>query len=364
VSKKTLQVLIAVVVGLVLALLVLDSTDRNDVDLEAGPLLPGFKSRANEVDQVRISRPAGEESVTIRREGDAWVVSARDDYPADVGKLRQLIIALADASIVEEKTSNPEQYEKLGVDDPAEGGDGPKVFAGGEGFSYEVILGDSAQRDFRYARIPDQPTSYLIDQNPDVPASVGDWLHPDIIDIGSERVRKVSISHANGDDIVIEKSDKELTDFTVLDVPEDRELSYATVGNGIAGALSQLKLEDVRARRDASADATIVFETWDGLEITAAVTSDEGASWVAFAVGTVPPAPAGGPAGDDTSEVEEPPVEPTPDDAAAASNRAAVDREANELNERLSAWHFQLPDFKKNLLVRRWDDILKAADAE
>ncbi|MDH3531616.1 MAG: DUF4340 domain-containing protein, partial [Gammaproteobacteria bacterium] len=190
-SRKTLQVLIAVVVGLVLTLLVLDSTDRNDAPNEAGPLLPGLKSRANEVEQVRISRSAGEESVTIRRDGGAWVVSDRDDYPADVGKLRQLIIALADASIVEEKTSNPEQYEKLGVDDPAEGGDGARVFAGGEGFSYEVILGDSAQRDFRYARLPDQATSYLIDKNPTVPDSVGDWLLPDIVDISAERVRKV-----------------------------------------------------------------------------------------------------------------------------------------------------------------------------
>lgn len=348
-SRKTLQVLIAVVVGLVLTLLVLDSTDRNDAPNEAGPLLPGLKSRANEVEQVRISRSAGEESVTIRRDGGAWVVSDRDDYPADVGKLRQLIIALADASIVEEKTSNPEQYEKLGVDDPAEGGDGARVFAGGEGFSYEVILGDSAQRDFRYARLPDQATSYLIDKNPTVPDSVGDWLLPDIVDISAERVRKVSILHADGDSIVIEKGARDLTDFAVLDVPEDRELSYATVGNGVAGALSQLKLDDVRARRDAAAATTTVFETWDGLEITAAVTSDEGASWVAFAIGTVPVVPS---------------AEATADDAAGAGEPAKVDDEANELNERLSAWQFRLPDYKKNLLLRRWDDILKAVDAE
>ncbi|MDH3531855.1 MAG: DUF4340 domain-containing protein, partial [Gammaproteobacteria bacterium] len=211
------------------------------------------------------------------------------------------------------------------------------------------ILGDSAQRDFRYARLPDQATSYLIDKNPTVPDSVGDWLLPDIIDISAERVRKVSILHADGDSIVIEKGARDLTDFAVLDVPEDRELSYATVGNGVAGALSQLKLDDVRARRDAAAATTTVFETWDGLEITAAVTSDEGASWVAFAIGTVPVVPS---------------AEATADDAAGAGEPAKVDDEANELNERLSAWQFRLPDYKKNLLLRRWDDILKAVDAE
>ena len=42
----------------------------------------------------------------------------RGDYPADVSKLRKLLLALSDAKIVEEKTSNPANFSIIGVEDP------------------------------------------------------------------------------------------------------------------------------------------------------------------------------------------------------------------------------------------------------
>lgn len=347
-TTKTVSVLIAVVAGLVLALLVLDRTERNELSLASRPLLEGFEARANDVDNLQITRAdgaEGAEGVTIRRNGDAWTVTSKDDYPADFGKLRQLIIALADARIVEEKTSNPEQYERLGVADPDAGGNGTKVLAGGQDFAFEVIVGNSAQGDFCYARVPNQATSYLIDKKPDIPQSSSDWLLPDILDVSAERIRSVSIAHADGEKIVIEKAAKDDADYSVVDVPQGRELSYASVGNGIAGALAKLELEDVRARRDGATETTVVYTTWDGLQITAAVSTDEDTDWVAFAVAAADPAP----------EAEE---------ASPDVTVAGAQSEALALDTHLSPWQYRLPDYKKNLLQRRWDDILEAADSD
>ena len=44
-------------------------------------------------------------------------MAERADYPADEAKVRKLLIALADAKVVEEKTSNPASYATLGVED-------------------------------------------------------------------------------------------------------------------------------------------------------------------------------------------------------------------------------------------------------
>ena len=44
-------------------------------------------------------------------------MSERDNYPADEGKVRKLLIAIADAKVLEEKTSKPESYATLGVED-------------------------------------------------------------------------------------------------------------------------------------------------------------------------------------------------------------------------------------------------------
>mgnify|MGYP001811657580 CR=1 FL=1 len=112
-TRKTIHALVAIIVGLVLLLIVLRTGDIDSTQLAGQNLLPEFKSVANDVTKLRIARPEGDEGITIRREDKRWMISARDDYPADLGKLRSLIIGLADAQVVEEKTSNPEHYPKL-----------------------------------------------------------------------------------------------------------------------------------------------------------------------------------------------------------------------------------------------------------
>ena len=374
-TRRTIQWLAALVIGLVLLLVVLEESDHSGTP-ESRLLLPDLEAHANSADTVLIAQPKEEADVTLHRIDDHWSVVERDDYPADMGKLRSLMVALAGAKIIEDKTSNPDLYSKLEVGDPGDGGKGVKVTVSGDGFAETVILGKTAQRDFRYARVPDQASSYLIDKNPEIPDKAGDWLSPDVLDIPSKRIRRVSITHADGEKIVIEKGSKDLTDFSVLDVPAGRELSYASVGNGIAAVLAKLTLEDVRAAVEAPAETTVVFDTWNGLRVTARVTPEGDTSWVAFSAEAVPAEDAGQSAAskEETADTDAP-ATGTPDDQAtadgadaekeAASKQAeaeppAPDVQAAEINKRLGGWQYKLADYKKNLLTRRWKDVLKA----
>ena len=367
-TRKNIQLLAAVVVALVLLLLVLDTTDDGDTGLQERPLLAGFEAHANDARRIRVLRPEAE-GLTLRREAESWTVSARDGYPADIATLRQLVVALAEAGIVEDKTSNPDLYEHLAVDDPEDGGSGAKIEVSGEGFSYSVILGNRAQGNFRYARIPEQATSHLINRNPDVPENVEDWLVSGILDIPADRIRSAAISHADGETIVVNKDAEDLTDFTVLDVPEGRELSYATVGNGIAGALANLELEDVRTAVEPAADTRLRFETWDGLALTVEVSAEDDQHWVTFAAAFIPP-PVDENAVDSAGDADPTPADPAKADPAEADlveadvSTADVELEAERINERVSGWQYRLPAFKKNLLTRSWEDILKSADDE
>ncbi len=342
-TGRNLKALVAIVVGLLLLLVVLDNkVDRDDL---GRALLPGFEAHANDVTAIVIATAGEDAPVELRREADRFVVATRAGYPADIGRLRGLVVALADAQIVEDKTANPENYDKLGVDDPDEGGSGTKIDLSGPDFTYTVILGNSAQGDYRYARVANEPRSYLIDQDPTVPAVAGDWLAPGILDIGADRVARVRISHADGESLVIEKGGEDSTDFEVLDVPDGRELSYATVGNGIGATLDGLELSDVRVAEGDGATTTAVFETLDGLSVTAEVFAEADGHWVGF---RAQPVDGGAPGSQGTE--------------ASGENEAV--RMADEINGRLSGWQYRIPDFKKNLLTRRWDDILKAPAGE
>lgn len=326
-TRKTIRVLVAVVLALVLLIAIVERTDDISPTTEGRALLSELARHANAIQQIHINT-ADNDPLTLRQESGTWVNSARDDYVVDIGKLRPLIVALAEARIVEEKTSNPERYEKLGVDDPEDGGSGTKIIIEGESFSYAIILGESAQGNHRYARLADEETSYLVDRNPVVPATASDWLLTDILDIDAKQVRSVTITHGDGETIAIAKETEDQTDFTVLDIPEGRELNYPTVANGIAAALSALRFDDVKKAVDSPVETSVEFETWTGLQISAEVSTGDDETWVRFTA-----------AGE-------------PDEALTG------------ISETLPDWQYRLPEYKTNLLTRRWADILKSAGTD
>ena len=328
-TTKNLKVLATVAAMLVIVFLILEygSSDRSTID----PLFPELKSNINNVDSLVIQ--TGNDIVTVQKAGDEWVVVERDRYAADIGKLREVLLAIADATIIELKTRNPDNYHLIGVNDPAgEASEAVRIMINGDGFEYSIILGATAQTSYRYARVDGDAQSILINQSPDIPGDAGGWLAAELLDIAAERVQQVRITHADGDDIAIDKLSADTANFDVSNIPDGRELSYPTVVNGIATAMTDLSLDDVRAAPDEAMQqvTTTMLQTFDGLQITATVYPEEEASWVSFQAAT-----------NETAE-------------------AAIQEEAVAINERVHGWQYALPDHKANLLSRRFDDLLKA----
>lgn len=359
-TRKKLLILAAVVVGLVLLVTINERLDQGTTSSAGGLLFDDFAAHANDVQEIHMLFPGGKPAFSVRRDDGKWLVDARDDYPADVGKLGQLVAALAKAEIVEQATSNPERYSAINVDDPEQGGSGSKLVITGDGFSYELIVGKTAQRDFSYVRIAGDPASYLVNQKITVADDPSSWLLASIVDIPAERVRRVSIRHADGETLVIEKSAREDSNFTVADIPAGRKLSYASVANGIGGALSALTLTNVRRSAAGDTDVTTVVETWNGLRVTVETTTADDMTWLAFAADTLPvdtamdAAAADAAPADSGAEADEAPAAEA-DDKAKGPDAA---EEAATINARLAGWQYGIADYKKNLFTRRWDDIL------
>lgn len=330
-NSNTLRLLGFIVVFLGVALLLVESGDDSELPEAGGLLLPEMRAVANDIGQVSISRGA-EAPLVLARDEDRWTVPGRDNYPARIASIRDVLLAMADAKVVEAKTANPELHRRLGVDTPKdETSKGVLVTATAGDSEFSVIFGNVAQSSFRYARVADQDQSWLIDQNPDIPASVGEWLDADIVDIDAARVRSVTITHPDGEIIRAGKSTEEDTDFEVSDIPDGRELSYSTVANGIGGALNDLDLDDVRAANGTDENGIVTeFNTFDGMTIVATTTKTGDENWVSLSVLA--------------NEVDS--------------------EEAAAFAARLHGWQYRIADYKANLLTRRWDDILKSQDAE
>lgn len=322
-NSRMLKILGVVVVVLVAALLFMERDDDTAEGEQA--LFPDLRSAVEGIDTVTVSRN-GEDDFVIRKSADGWVAGDRDDYPADVAKVRALLLAMTDAKIVETKTANPEMFGRLGVNDPEDDmSEGVRIVAGGGDADYGIILGKAAQSGFRYARRQDEGQAWLIDQDVDIPATAGEWLSPQLIDIDGARVRAVTITHADEETIRIRKESEDDIDFEVVDVPEGRELSYATVANGIAGALNDLELDDVREGTALSDAVLTEFETFDGLTVLIRTAKVDEENWI----------------------------------SVNAAGDEAVAEEAAAINARVEGWHYRIADYKADLLTRRWEDMLK-----
>jgi hypothetical protein len=354
-------------------------------------LVPGLQESLNDVERVGIVKAGGEAVATLEKRESGWVVANKSDYPADVTKLRQSLRALAEAKIREVKTANPEFYDRLGVVDTSDSkasGVAVSVTVPGKDFG-TVILGNTEGAKQRYARRANEPQSYLIDRDPEVPKNASQWLDARILDVRGDRVQQVTIRHADGETVSVSKASADAANFDVAAVPKGRELLYAGVANVIGSALRELNLEDVERADDNAGERPVhvEFKTFDGLVVRATGTQRGDEKWLTFeasvdaeqAAKFAPPAaadaaPAGAESPADAGEAAPQPATGAPaaappaadasaatsaPDAPASAARPDPAAEAERINERVSGWRYKIPSFQYDQMTRRMADLLK-----
>ena len=122
---KSLLVLVVIAAAAVWGVMQINQPTEQVADTTIGQALyPKLAESVNDVSEVTLTTAGTEPAVSLKRQQDGWTVANLADYPADVSKVRALLLQLVDSKIVEEKTANPEFFDRLGVadKDQAEGG--------------------------------------------------------------------------------------------------------------------------------------------------------------------------------------------------------------------------------------------------
>lgn len=360
-SRRTVAFLAAALVVL-LVLVVAGQRSRTAPTGSGAALVPGLEAALGEIERVTIVKANNDTVATLEKGPESWVVADKHGYAADAAKLRQALTALGEARILEQKTANSELHSRLGVEDvgAADAAGISIAFAAPGRELPAVILGNADGARYRYARRAGEAQSFLIDRNPDVPRATAQWVDSVIIDVRGERVRDVTITHADGEVVRLSKAGAELANFDVAGIPAGRELSYPGVANVVGSSLRELNLEDVEPATQASAEPPTIVEyrTFDGLvvRITGIERNDE--SWIALEASVdASQAPA---AAAPAAPVAEGAAAPAEGAAAPAADPSA---EAARINAKVGGWRYKIAGFQYDQMTRRMADLLKPPPA-
>lgn len=329
-SRKHFSILLVVSIVVAAVVVLIPRKTGHDAAIEPRVFLPELAARINDVEAVRISASGGNDVVTMERTEEGWVVRESSSYPADWSVLKPLLAGLSQAEVIEEKTADPEYYDRLGVDDPMqEGADSKLVEFPRDESLPAVIIGDHAQgRQGQYMRRQGDARSVLVDRVVDLPFEASGWLQRDIVDIDDADVVALTITHADGEVVHIERPDTEVTDFTLSDIPEGRDVRSAWTVNQLASTLSGLTLDAVvpQDEVDWSEALSLELRTGSGLDIQARLAEDEEHRWIRL--------------------------------------EAAGSDEAVAINQRVGGWAYRIPIYKYDAINKRMDDLLAVPEEE
>jgi hypothetical protein len=376
-TSRKLLILAIVAVVAVLGGIWLAGRQTSTSSGEVATLYPDLKKELDAVTAVRIVKAGGTTAVEMKRGESGWTVSERSNYPADEAKLRTLVTNLADAKLLEEKTSTAENYPTLGVEDisnAAAGGiqvelDGPKQ-------PVKLIVGKQAQGgQSHYVRRAGEPKSWLVNKDVDTSASPDQWLRKNILDVSADRVQSAEVTIAGAKPYSALKKTRADADFAVEGLPKGKELSSPSAADSFATALAGLTLTDVQSA-SAMTDkpsAQAVIKTFDGLVVEATgwkkddkhfialKTSYDAAQAERFKVATAEAekkdaAPADEKKADAANTEGAPPADKAATPEPAKPN---VEEEVSKTNAQLTGWVYEIPAYKYDAIFKPVDELIK-----
>ena len=360
-SKKHFSWLLALTLIAGAIILLMPGKTGHESGFEVRPLIPGMDKWVNDVTRVRITKSGNQAVATLNRGENGWVVEEAQSYPADWVKLKTMLAALAQAQVIELKTANPAYFEKLGLKDVKDDASTALMVELDRGdTSTTLLIGHGAQgRQGQYVRMSGDDQALLIDRPIEVAGDTKDWLDRSIVEVDEAEVVEVTITHPDGEQIKVRKNSADDKNFTLLDLPEGREIQSSWGVNGLGASLSGLQLEDVTADSnvDWSQAAHLTLLTAGGLELAADLAKSGEISWIRLAAAVHKPKAQA--AEQEPSEAQGDSAGQTAEDAAVVAASEELGKRVESINHRVSGWAYAIPQYKAEVIEKRLEDLLK-----
>lgn len=354
----------------------------DEAALTSGYALPGLWDRLNDVTGIVMTVAENKTAVTLAHKDNGWTVREKGGYPADSVKVRELLLHLADAELVDAKTANEQRHPELGVEDiKTKDAKGVQVSLEGLDRATSLIIGNiSGKSDGTFVRKPEDKQSWLAKGAITVPRDPLDWLDKSLTDIRSERISGVALTRPGSKMLELFKSQSSDADYQIADLPKGLKINSAAEVNALASTLDSLNFTDVLPRQTANRpnDNSVlkgVYRTFDGLQIDVLAWQEQGRHYAqlnaefdrkraeahikaehdAAKSASVSKQESAGKGADKTEKADaEKPKSAEPDPQQRLQQ---LETEADGLNKRLADWVFEIPSAKYGNINKSLADL-------
>jgi hypothetical protein len=270
-------------------------------------------------------------TTVIEKHGETWGIADRGGYPVQAGKLRGVLTGLTELRLVDKRTADPAELEKLGVGDPAKPDSTALLMrvldAAGKPIAElilghrRVLTGGDVPQEI-YVRRPGENQSWLAEGTLEVDADASLWLDRDIANIPAAQIASADVTSGDQHLTFARQGDK-----FVLTAPTDHPPLDDYKVDDVSRAFEYLTFNDVKPGPGLPGTkvGTSTFTTADGEKIDVTVNRDGSNAWVSLS-------------------------------ASGGKGGAA-------LEARVKGWAYQLGGWKQAALAPSLDD-LKAAPPE
>jgi hypothetical protein len=261
------------------------SAQRNVArEVHGQSLLPSLAGELNSVTSLSVLKGSATPSVTIHKQGEQWTVAERANYPADVPKLRRLLLSLSDAKIREEKTSDPAKYSIIGVEDPTKpGATGAQIELIAKQGKHDLIVGKPVEQG-NFVRRVGEKSSYIVEPGISFEAEPRYWIDTHLFDLSTDKIQSIQFKPETGPAYTLRRvtepapkpdegkkiATAAVSKFVLEGVPSGRQAADSNTLSPSATAFSNLDDDDVApsADIDFSKPSTLTLTLSDGGIIT------------------------------------------------------------------------------------------------
>ncbi|MDH3690544.1 MAG: DUF4340 domain-containing protein [Gammaproteobacteria bacterium] len=366
INHKTLLTL-AVLVIVVIAAAIWTQREPISETKQGGTLFPELMGQINSANKLKGK--TNQDTFTVVREDNQWVVQEKSGYPADSEKLRKFIIGLAELKRLEPKTSNPELYQKLDLQDVDEAGaKSLQVTVEGENgdalvnliVGKEASSAGSTESKYWYVRIPNEKQAWLVQGSLPIDKQANEWLDREILQLTRDRVHEVRVQHADGETVVIRRENGDETDYILVDQPEGTVVDSQWGINTIATTFAELTLEDVAPvsviEKESDSEFVAEIKAFDGLQVELEATKVADQMYVVLHASVSSAIPNRLSEVDQSDGAGGESASPT----GAEDDNMSIRQEAESLNARWQGWAYIIPEYAVSNLAVRKEELIKA----